>query len=59
MKPTRNIDINGKTRPTTTAGIASPKAKGNLKEAEAIIKGDSKKAAEGVQQRRKPGLLLP
>lgn len=44
MKPTpRNIDVNGKTRPTTSAGIASPKAKDDLKEAEGIIKGDSKK----------------
>ena len=56
MKPTpRNIDVNGNTRPTTTAGIASPKAKDDLKEAQGIIKGDSKKAGEGLmQQRRKP-----
>jgi hypothetical protein len=40
MKPKpRNIDVNGKTRPTTTTGIASPKDKGSLKEAEGIIKG--------------------
>lgn len=49
MKPTekmgtRNMDTSGKTRPTSTQGIASPKVKGALKEAEGIIKGEPKKA---------------
>jgi hypothetical protein len=52
MKP-RNIDVNGNKRPTTTQGIATPKAKGSVKEAEGIIKGDPKKAGEGsIQQQR-------
>jgi hypothetical protein len=52
MKP-RNIDVNGKTRPASTQGIATPKAKGSMKEAEGIIKGDPKKAGEGlIQQQR-------
>ncbi len=49
----RNIDVDGKTRPTSTQGIASPKAEGHLKEAEGIIKGDAKKAGEGVIQHRR------
>jgi hypothetical protein len=49
----RNMDFNGKTRPTSTEGFASPKAKGNLKEAEGIIKGDSTKAGEAVIQGNK------
>lgn len=46
----RNMDINGKTRPSSTKGFAIPKAKGNLKEAEGIIKGDSKKEGEAFIQ---------
>jgi hypothetical protein len=53
MKP-GNIDVNGKTRPASTQGIAAPKAmKGSVKEAEGMIKGDPKKAGEGlIQQQR-------
>jgi len=47
MKP-RNIDVDGKTRPTSTKGIATPKAKGDIEEAEGIIKGDAKKAGVAV-----------
>jgi hypothetical protein len=51
----RNIDVNGKTRPTPIEGIASPKVKSYVREAEGIIKGDAKKPREGMmQQRRKP-----
>jgi hypothetical protein len=49
----RNIDVDGKTRPTSTQGIASPKAEGHVKEAEGIIKGDPKKAGEGVIQHQR------
>jgi hypothetical protein len=53
MKP-RNIDVYGKTRPTSTKGIATPKAKAHLEETEEIIKGDAKKAGEAViKQNRK------
>jgi hypothetical protein len=53
MKP-KNIDVNGKTRPTSTTGIANPKAKAQVEEAEGIIKGDAKKAGEAVfKQSRK------
>lgn len=61
MKPTekmgtRNMDTSGKTRPTSTQGIASPKVKGALKEAEGIIKGEPKKAGEGlIQEQRNEG----
>jgi hypothetical protein len=52
MKP-RNIDVNGKTRPASTQGIATPKAtKGSVKETEGIIKGDPKKAGEGLIQQQ-------
>ena len=44
--PPRNIDANGKTRPTTTKGIATPKTKVNVEEAEDIIKGDAKNGDE-------------
>jgi hypothetical protein len=47
MKP-RNIDVNGKTRPPSTVGIATPKAKARVEEAEGIIKSDAKKAGEAV-----------
>jgi hypothetical protein len=54
MKP-RNIDVNGKTRPTSTKGIATPKAKAHLDEAEGIIKGDAKKAGEAVMRQSRKG----
>jgi hypothetical protein len=47
MKP-RNIDVYGKTRPTSTKGIATPKTKAHLEETEGIIKGDAKKAGVAV-----------
>ena len=47
MKP-RNIDVNGKTRPTSIKGIATPKAKAHLEETEGIIKGEAKKAGQAV-----------
>jgi hypothetical protein len=51
----RNIDVNGKTRPTSIEGIASPKVKNYVKEAEGIVEGDAKTPREGtMQQRRKP-----
>jgi hypothetical protein len=56
MKPLtpRNIDVDGKTRPTSTQGIATPKvSRGNIKETEGIVKGDAKKAGEGVIQGNK------
>jgi hypothetical protein len=58
MKPTekmgtRNMDSSGKTRPTSTQGIASPKVKGTLKEAQGIIQGNAKKAGEGLIQEQK------
>jgi hypothetical protein len=50
----RNIDVNGKTRPGSTQGIATPKATaGHLKEAEGIIKGDEKKAGQGVLEQQR------
>ena len=54
MKP-RNIDVNGKTRPTSTKGIATPKAKAHIEEAEGIIKGDAKKAGEAVMKQGHKG----
>jgi hypothetical protein len=54
MKPVhkpgpRNMDTDGKTRPTSTHGVASPRAnKGWTKEAQGIIKGDAKEAEERV-----------
>ena len=47
MKP-RNINLNGKTRPTSTKGIATPKTKAHFEETEGIIKGDARKAGEAV-----------
>ena len=35
-KEPRNIDVDGKTRPTSTQGIAGPKTEGHLKEAERL-----------------------
>jgi hypothetical protein len=54
MKP-RNIDVDGKTRPTSTQGIATPKAKAQVEEAEGITKGDAKKAGEAVMRQSKKG----
>ena len=47
----RNIDVNGKTRPTSIVGIASPKVKNSVKEAEGM-KGDAKKPGQGMMQQR-------
>jgi hypothetical protein len=52
MKP-RNIDVNGKTRPTSVKGIATPKAKAHVEEAEGIIKGDVKKMGEAVMRQNR------
>ena len=49
MKPL-NVDVSGKTRPTSTKGIATPKTKARLEEPEGIIKGDGKKAGEAVMK---------
>ena len=54
MKP-RNIDVDGKTRPTSTKGIATPKAKAHVEEADGIIKGDPKKAGEAVIRQNRKG----
>jgi hypothetical protein len=59
MKPTdkwrpRNMDTDGKTRPASTQGIASPRTnEGEREEAEGILKGNPKKAAEGVIERNR------
>jgi hypothetical protein len=53
MKP-RNIDVNGKTRPTSTKGIATPKVKAHIEEG-GIIKGDAKKAGEAVMRQNRKG----
>ena len=52
MKP-HNIDVNGKTRPTSTKGIATPKTKAHLEETERIIKGDAKKAGGAVMKQNR------
>jgi hypothetical protein len=52
MKPL-NVDVNGKTRPTSTKGIATPKTKARLEETEGIIKGDGKKAGEAVMKQNR------
>jgi hypothetical protein len=54
MKP-RNIDVNGKTRPASTKGIATPTAKAHVEEAEGIIRGDAKKAGEAVMRQSRKG----
>jgi hypothetical protein len=54
MKP-RNIDVNGKTRPTSTKGIATPKTKAHLEQTEGIIKGNAKKASEAVMKQNRNG----
>jgi hypothetical protein len=52
----RNMGTDGKTRPTSTQGIASPRAtEGQVKEVQGIIQGDAKKAGEGVIQDNKAG----
>jgi hypothetical protein len=51
----RNIDVSGKTRPTSTKGIATPKTKARVEEAEGIIKGDAKKAGEAVIRQSRKG----
>ena len=54
----RNIDADGKKHPTSTTGIATPKTSrvaktsAYVKEAEGIIKGDPKKAGEGVMEQQ-------
>ena len=59
MKPavkrgSRNMGTDGKTRPTSTQGVASPRAnKGETKEAAGIIKGNPKEAGEGVIERNR------
>jgi len=59
MKPavkrgSRNMGTDGKTRPTSTQGVASPRAnKGELKEAEEKIKGNRKEAGEGGIERNR------
>jgi hypothetical protein len=52
---TRNMDTDGKTHPTSTKGIASPRASkgGEMKEAQGIIKGNAKKAGERVVERNR------
>jgi hypothetical protein len=45
MEP-RNFDVNDKTRPTTTKGIATPKTKAHVEEAEGIIKAMRRKRAK-------------
>jgi hypothetical protein len=52
MKP-RNIDVIGKTRPTSTKAITTPKTKAHLEETEGIIKGDAKKAGEAVMKQNR------
>jgi hypothetical protein len=52
MKPV-HVDVNSKTRHSSKEGLAGPKSQENLKEAEGIIKGDSKKAGEAVIQQNK------
>jgi hypothetical protein len=58
---TRNIDTDGKTHPTSTKGMASPKAikGGGMKEAQGIIKGDAKKrekeSLSAIGNHRLPG----
>jgi len=48
------MDTDGKTRPASTQGIASPRTnEGERKEAEGILKGNPKKAAEGVIERNR------
>jgi hypothetical protein len=54
MKP-RNIDVNGKTRPTSTKGIAAPKAKAHVEKREGIIKGNAKKAGVAVIRQNQRG----
>ena len=52
MKP-RNIDVHGKTRPTSVNGIATPKAKAHIEEAEGIVKGDAKKLGEAMMRQNR------
>jgi hypothetical protein len=48
------MGTDGKTRPTSTQGVASPRAnKGETKEAPGIIKGNPKGAGEGVIERNR------
>jgi hypothetical protein len=42
VKP-HNIDIDGKTRPTSTKGFATPKTKFYIEKAEEIVQDDRKK----------------
>ena len=52
----RNIDVNGKTRPTSNPGDSHHSAKaikGSVKEAEGVIKGDPKKAGEGFMEQQR------
>jgi hypothetical protein len=59
MKPAdksepRNIGTDGKTRPTSTQGVASPRANiGEAIEAEGIVTGNPKKAGEGLIERNR------
>jgi hypothetical protein len=48
-----HVEVNSRTRPISNEGLASPKAKENLKEADGIINGDAKKAGEAVVQQNK------
>jgi hypothetical protein len=41
------MDVNGKTRPASKEGIASPKAKGKLKEAEGSSKEMRRRQEKG------------
>jgi hypothetical protein len=50
---TRNIDRDGVTHPPSTKGIASPRSSKEVKEAEGVIKGNPKKAAEGFMEHRR------
>jgi hypothetical protein len=52
---TRNIDTDGKTHPTSTKGITSPKASkgGDMKVVQGIIKGNAKRAGEVIERNRK------
>jgi hypothetical protein len=59
MKPAdkpgpRNMGTDGKTRPPTTHGVASPRANtGELKEAKGIVRENPKEAGEGVIERNR------
>jgi hypothetical protein len=53
MKP-RNIDVNGKTRPISTKGIATPKTKAHLEDG-GNYQGDAKKVGDAVMKQNRNG----